>query len=294
MFEDIEFEIESGRARISINRPEKHNAMSLRTQAEIAEALWEADADKRVHSIILKGAGASFCAGYDLASYGSDVPLSRLESADDKGMKRRHREIDDDIWQLERAQRYRMAAFEIHKPVIAQIHGYCLAGGTDLALLCDILVASDDAVIGFPPVRDLGSPPNQMWVYNVGPQWAKRLLLTGDTISGQDAQKIGLVLKSVPAHLLEKEVEFLADRFARIDPDILSVNKRSVNLALELMGAKTMQRLAAELDARGHKAQSADTFRKTVKEHGLKSALQKRDEVFGNSRVRVDVPDADG
>lgn len=291
MFEDILYEVENGRARITLNRPDKRNALGLRAQAELAEALWEADNDKRVHCVILRGAGTCFCAGYDLASYGGDTPVSRIPVPEDKGARRTHRAQDDDAWQLERAQRYRMALFDMHKPIIAQIHGYCLAGGTDVALLCDMIIAADDATFGVPPVRDLGSPPNQMWVYHAGPQWAKRLLLTGDTITGREAQKIGLVLKSVPPDLLEQEVEQLADRLSKIDPDILSINKRSVNLALELMGAKTTQRLAAELDARGHNAEAAGRFRKSIKESGLKAALKQRDAPFGDGRAKVDGPE---
>ncbi|HIG18310.1 MAG TPA: enoyl-CoA hydratase, partial [Candidatus Handelsmanbacteria bacterium] len=137
---------------------------------------------------------------------------------------------------LERAQRYRMAIFDMHKPVIAQIHGYCLAGGTDLALLCDMIIAAEDAQIGFPPARDLGALPNNMWLYNVGPQWAKRITMTGDLIDGKDAQQIGLVMKAVPLEYLETEVEQLADRLALIDPDLLAANKRIINLGMELMG----------------------------------------------------------
>src|SRR5207237_7547307 len=112
------------------------------------------------------------------------------------------------------------------KPVIAQVHGHCLAGGTDLALLSDMIVAADDAVFGFPPARDLGALPNNMWLYNVGPQWAKRLTLTGDTITGAEAATIGLVLKSVPGDLLEAEVEGLLDRMAMIAADLLPAHKR--------------------------------------------------------------------
>ena len=110
------------------------------------------------------------------------------------------------------------------------MHGFCLAGGTDIALLCDMVIAADDATFGFPPARDLGALPNNMWLYNVGPQWAKRLTMTGDTVTGKEAQQIGLVLKSVPREHLEHEVEQLADRLAMIDPDLLSANKRIINL----------------------------------------------------------------
>ena len=184
-----------------------------------------------------------------------------------------------------------MALFDMHKPTIAQVHGHCLAGGTDLALLCDMVIAADDAVIGFPPARDLGSLPNQMWLYNCGPQWAKRLLLTGDTVTGAEAAIIGLVMKAVPPQHLRGEVEGLADRLARIDPDLLAANKRIVNLGLELMGARTLQRMAAENDARAHLAPGTARFRQLAKEQGLKAALAARDAAFGDGRARVQGPE---
>lgn len=295
MFEHILYEVADGRARITLNRPEKRNALSLQMQAEMAEALWEADNDKAVHCVILRGAGPSFCSGYDLSRYGSEVPVSRIASVGNA--YRTHRSLDDDAWQQERAQRYRMALFDMHKPSIAQVHGHCLAGGTDIALMCDMVIAADDAIFGFPPARDLGSLPNQMWLYHVGPQWAKRLLLTGDTLTGREAQQIGLVLKSVDREHLEPEVEQLASRLALIDADLLSTNKRAINLGLELMGARTLQRLAAEADARGHNTESAQSYRRSVKEVGLKETFRQRDSKFGDGRARVDGPevrDADG
>ena len=223
-FDTILYEVADGRARITLNRPDKLNALSLELQAELNEALWEADNHRDVHCVIIRGAGRAFSAGYDLTGGGSRVPVSRIE--DESNRYRGGRSIDDDAWQLERAQRFRMALFDMHKPTIAQVHGYCLAGGTDVALLCDMVIAAEDATFGFPPARDLGALPNNMWLYNVGPQWAKRLTLTGDTVTGAEAQQIGLVLKAVPADLLEAEVEGLADRMALIDPDLLSANKR--------------------------------------------------------------------
>ena len=117
-----------------------------------------------------------------------------------------------------------------------------LAGGTDLALYCDFIITADDANIGFPPLRNMGSPPNHLWLYNCGPQWTKRMLLTGDLMSGADAAKIGFAMKSVPPEHLEAEVEGLADRLALVDNALLAANKRIVNLGLELMGAGTLQR----------------------------------------------------
>src|SRR5690606_38077618 len=151
-----------------------------------------------------------------------------------------------DTWKLERSQELLRTAFVVHKPVIAKVHGHCVAGGTDLALYCDMVIAADDARIGFPATRAMGSPPNHMWFYNVGPQWAKRLLLSGDVVSGADAARIGLVVASAPATQLEAEVSTLAGRLATIDPELLATNKRIVNLALELAGAGTLSRLAAE------------------------------------------------
>lgn len=294
-FENIIYTVADGRARITLNRPEKLNALSLALQAELCEALWEADNSREVHCVIIKGAGRAFSAGYDLSGGGGKVPVSRIQQ--DDGAYRGARSIDDDAWQLERAQRFRMAMFDMHKPCIAQVHGYCLAGGTDIALLCDMIIAADDATFGFPPARDLGALPNNMWLYNVGPQWAKRLTLTGDTVTGTEAQDIGLILKAVPADLLEQEVEGLASRMAQIDPDLLSANKRIINTGLELMGARTLQRMAAENDVRGHNTRAANDYRQSVKEHGLKATLRARDAKFGDGRARVhgaEIRDAQG
>ena len=288
-FDNILYEVERGRARIILNRPEKLNALSLALQAELSEALWEADNNNDVHCVVLKGAGRAFSAGYALSGGGGRVPVSRIQASD--GNYRGGRSFDDDAWQLERAQRYRMARFDMHMPVIAQIHGYCLAGGTDIALLCDMIVAADDATLGFPPTRDLGALPNNMWLYNVGPQWAKRLTLTGDSITGAEAQDIGLVMKSVPKEHLEAEVEQLADRLAMIDPDLLSANKRIVNAGLELMGARTLQRMAAENDVRAHNTKAARGFLKSVVDKGLHETLRARDAKFGDGRARVRGPE---
>jgi len=281
--ENILYEVADGRARVTLNRPERRNALSDALLRDLETALWEADDDTRVHCVILRGAGPAFCAGYDLTGAGrgerDDVP------------RRSGRTIDDDIWMLERNNRRLRALWEIHKPTIAQVHGHCLAGGTDVALYCDMVIVADDARIGFPPARNLGALPNNLWVYHCGPQWAKRLQLTGDVVTGADAAKIGLALKSVPADLLEAEVEQLADRLALIDPDLLSANKRIINTAMELMGAQVLQRLAAENDARGHRAPGTRAYFEAVKEKGLRGAFAERDAKFGDGRARVDVPE---
>jgi enoyl-CoA hydratase len=282
-FENITYEVEKGRARITLNRPEKRNALSIELVEELRDALWEADDDKSVHCVILKGEGPSFCAGYDLTA--------NRHIADDGVQRRKGTGMDDDTWRIERFQRSLRTLTEMHKPSIAQIHGHCYAGGTDLALYCDMLICADNASIGYSALRNMGAAPNQMWLYHCGPQWTKRLLLTGDTLSGEDAAKIGLVLKSVPEEYLEQEVEGLADRLSWIDPEMLSTNKRIINVGMELMGSTVLQRLAAENDARAHTTQAARDVFKQIGTEGLRAALRDRDAPFGDSRARVDGPE---
>jgi enoyl-CoA hydratase len=278
-YKTILYEVENRRARITLNRPDKRNALSVALLKELNHALWEADADNRVRAVILRANGKDFSSGYDLQHYETLAP-------DHAGDRRGTQSLDDDIWRLELSQRLRMAIFDMHKPVIAQIHGRCIAGGSDLAMLCDILICADDAQIGFPPTRSQGSPPNHMWLYLLGPQWAKRMLFTGDLLLGRDAERLGLVLKSVPPEQLASEVEALVDRISAVDADLLAAQKRIVNLGLELMGARTLQRLAAEMDGRGHLAKSRDEFREVAMEKGIKEAVRLRDAPFGDGIVR--------
>ena len=291
-FETILYETDGAKARITLNRPEKLNALSMKLQRELNAALWEADNDASLHVIILRGAGRAFSAGYDMTPMRPER-RGRDESSPEGDEKYTHvyrgmGTFDDDAWQLERQQRERMAIWDLHKPVIAQVHGYCLAGGTDLALLCDIVIAADDAVIGFPPVRAMGSPVAHMWTYLVGPQWAKYFLLTGDSVSGEQAAEIGLVFKSAPADSLESEVDALASKIAKVDVELLGPNKRIVNMAMELMGARTIQRMAAEMDARAHLAPPVREFGRIAMTDGLKAALEWRDSKFGDSRDSED------
>jgi enoyl-CoA hydratase len=286
--ETMLFEVDRGVALITLNAPEKRNAMSPQMLEELRLTLLEADDLLSVNVIVIKGAGKDFCSGYDLAG----AYAGRAAEAA-SGVERVYRSaaqtFDDDCWGMERNLGRLTTLLEIHKPVIAQVHGYCVAGGADLASLCDIVIAADDAKIGYPPTRANGTPPINLWYYHVGLQWAKRLLLTGDLISGLDAARIGLVLDAVPAAQLEEEVTTLARRMARVDAELLSVNKRSINLAFELAGGVTLQRLTTELDARGHLAQGPrrTKFKKDIAELGLKAAVKERDAPFGDGRVRI-------
>jgi enoyl-CoA hydratase len=273
-------------ARITLNRPEKRNALSPELLRDLHGALMEADDRTDVNVIVLQGAGKDFCAGYDIVGV---YAQREQEATEEANYRQTIRGFDDDVWSLERNQDWSNTLFKIHKPVIAKVHGNCLAGGADIALHCDIVIAADDARIGFPATRANGSPPNHMWVYHVGPQWAKRLLLTGDSISGRDAAKIGLVLEAAPADELDAAVDELARRMSFVDADLLAAQKRIVNLALELQGAQTLQRLAAENDARGHLSQGPRRmqFKADAANLGMKAAVKNRDAPFGDGMVRV-------
>jgi enoyl-CoA hydratase len=279
----LAFEVRDRVARITLNRPDRRNALSWDLLTELRGALLEADDLKAVSVIVLEGAGPDFCAGYDMKS-----AYARYAAEGDTALEYRSGSgsFDDDAWKLERFQELLRTAFTIHKPVIAKVHGHCVAGGTDLALYCDLVIAADDARIGFPATRAMGSPPNHMWIYNVGPQWAKRLLLTGDVVSGDYAAKIGLAVACAPADRLEAEVMALARRMATIDPELLATQKRIVNLALELAGAGTLARLAAEMDARAHLSRAKKEFDADVAALGFKAAVRKRDEPFGDGVAR--------
>jgi enoyl-CoA hydratase len=277
----IRYQVEDGRARITLARPDAHNAITDRMLAELEDAAWRADDDTGVHCLVLRGEGASFCSGYDLLNLGRTPGEGQ----------RTGRSFDDDIWLMERQNRRIRALWEMHKPTIAQVHGNCLAGGTDLAMVCDMVVVAEDARIGFPAARSMGALPNNLWLYHCGPQWAKRLQLTGDSVTGADAAAIGLALKAVPPDRLEDEVEGIADRLALIDPDLLAANKRIINLGMELMGAQVLQRLAAENDARAHRAEAVRGFGRSVRELGLREVLRRRDEPFGDGTASVGEPD---
>lgn len=285
--ECIRFEVSDGVAIVTLDRPDKRNALSRALLTELREAMMEADDRKSVRCVVLRAEGRDFCSGYDLVTNYDTSSKPDASSFDPALYRSPIGTYDDDIWRLERNQADLLSIFDMHKPVVAEVQGHCLAGGTDLALMCDIVIAADDARIGFPATRGQGSPPCHMWTYLVGPQWAKRLLLTGDLISGSDAVAIGLVMKSVPSESLSGEVMALARRIALVDADVLACNKRIVNLSMELMGARAMQRLGAENDVRGHQAASNREFLARFTASGLKEAVRERDAPFGDGVVRV-------
>ncbi len=257
-------------ARFTLNRPERHNPLTPRCIRELLGAVAGAAGDAAVHCIVIRGSGRSFSSGYGILP----EDLEPGDAGANGG-------IEGDV-----AAMFDLAAgwtevWDCSIPVVAQVHGNCLAGGTDLALHCDIVVAADDARIGFPPVRSMGVPPTNMWLYHLGPQWTKRLLFTGDTVSGTEAAEIGLVQAAVPAAGLDDYALALATRIALVGRDVLTANKRVVNEGVELMGRSRLQRFAALNDAVAHRSREARAFTARAAEVGLKQAVRERDAPFG-------------
>lgn len=286
--EHILFEVRDRIATITLNRPDKRNAISQIMLREYHQALLEADDLRDVSAIVVQGAGKDFCAGFDLTG----VYAGRAEDAA-RGDEARYRSIsatfDDDCWSMERQQDQLLVPWSVHKPIIAQVHGNCLAGGTDIAFACDIVLAANNARIGFPAVRANGMPLSNMWLYHLGPQWSKRLMFTGDCLTGRDAARLGLVLDAYPAEELDAQVRELARRISCVDTELLAAHKRTIDVALELMGARTLQRIDAELDARAHLSAGPrrSRFKADMAAHELKTALKNRDEPFGDGMVRL-------
>lgn len=296
----IQFAVKDRVATLTLNRPEKRNAISQVMLQEFHDALLEADDRTDVNVVVLAGAGKDFCAGFDLAGvYSGREENAAALAAGDSAETIRYRSLignlDDDCFHMERQQDKLLKAFAIHKPVIAKVQGNCLAGGTDLAFSCDMVIAASNARIGFPAARANGMPLNSHWFHSLGPQWAKRLMLTGDCLSGLDAARLGLVLDAVPARELDAEVAEVARRISLVDAELLATHKRVINLAMELSGLGTLQRLGAELDSRAHTSTGPrrTRFKEDMAAQGLKAALTNRDEPYGNGMVTLRYPQAD-
>ena len=275
-YQFIDYDASNGIGRVKLNRPEKLNALSRELQDELVDCLEWADDDPEVRVMTLRGNGRAFCAGYDITPPSTPEAQAAAQEQRDN--------IRADIHRMKRTPNTMNTILNLSKPVIAGVHGYCIAGGTDLAMHCDIIIAADDAQIGFPPVRSMGTPPTHMWTYMVGPQWAKWFLLTGESVSGARAEELGLVWKSVPGEGLDAAVEDLARTMARIPWELLAANKSIVNKAMDLMGRETIQHIAAETDAIAHQAPIVKEFSRMAREEGLKTALEWRDSPFRDYR----------
>lgn len=256
--------------RITLNRPERLNAIDAEMPRELREAVREADRDDRVHVVVLSGKGRSFCAGYDLGLYAEAPgpnPLTQEMPWDpmvDYRLMKENTECFMSLWRC-------------HKPVIAKVQGHAVAGGSDIALCCDLVVMAEDAEIGYMPARVWGCPTTAMWVYRIGAERAKRMLFTGDKISGREAAKMGLVLQAVPARDLDGEVERLAHRMAGVPRNQLMMQKLMINQAYDNMGLETTQVIATLLDGITRHTPEGLDFKARAEAIGWKAVVRERD-----------------
>lgn len=266
----IRYEKDGRVARITLNRPEKLNAIDTEMPGELRDAARRANADDDVHVIVLSGAGRAFCAGYDLEIFAEaprPVPGSQQMPWDpmlDYRLMSENTECFMSLWKG-------------HKPVVCKVHGHAVAGGSDIALCCDLIVMAEDARIGYPPARVWGCPTTMMWVYRLGAERAKRLLLTGDTIDGKEAERIGLVSSTVPAEELDDEVEALVDRMKSVPLNQLMMHKMVVNQAYANMGMQTTQMMATLFDGIARHTPEGVAFKRRAEEVGFKEAVLQRD-----------------
>jgi enoyl-CoA hydratase len=258
-------------ARITLNRPDVLNAIDDDVPRELAEAVQRADMDTQVHVIVLAGAGRAFCAGYDLTYY-----------AEANGTNNVTQEMPWDPMKdyafMMRNNELFMSLFRSKRPVIAKVQGYAVAGGTDIALCADMIVMAEDAKIGYMPVRVWGCPTTAMWLYRLGPEKAKRMLFTGDKIDGREAEKMGLVLKAVPADKLDEEVDALAHRMASVPQNQLMMQKLVINQALSNMGLHTTQMIATIFDGITRHSPEGLNFKHRAEEKGWHQAVDERDQ----------------
>ena len=258
-------------ARITLNRPEVMNAIDDDLPQELAAAVARADADEGAHVILLSGAGRAFCAGYDLKHY------AEADGANQYTQEMPWDPMKDYAFMMRNTELF-MSLFRSRRPVICKVHGFAVAGGSDIALCADLVVMAEDAYIGYMPARVWGCPTTAMWVYRLGVERAKRMLFTGDKIDGREASRIGLVLKAVPAAKLDDEVSALAERIASVPQNQLMMQKIMINQALENMGLHTTQRIATLFDGITRHTREGLNFRRRAEEAGWKQAALERDQ----------------
>lgn len=256
--------------RLTLNRPGKRNALSNDLRRELHAALETADRDPEVRVIILRGAGSCFSAGYDLSAEGAQQPLP-FHTAGGAGQWARH--VVEGCFRI----------WDLAKPVIAQVHGWCLAGGSELMAACDLVYAAEDAQIGYPPVRSMSPPDNQFHAWYCGLRPAMEMMLTGDALDGREAVRVGLANRAFPADRLEAETLSIAVRIAKIPTDVQQMNKRSVHRAMEIMGLRAAVRAGAEIQALALNTESSRAmfaqFRGSVT-----GGLDARDTAYGDYR----------
>jgi enoyl-CoA hydratase len=282
-------------ARITLDRPERGNGITLEMPRELAACVEHANLDPQVHVIALAGNGSGFCGGYDLVQsaegMGADEfgdgsapagaptqPATIAANHDPAGTW----DPVTDFQMMWRNLRGFMSLFHSEKPTVCKVHGYCVAGGTDMALCSDLLVIEDSAKIGYPPARVWGVPTTALWAHRVGPARAKRLLLTGDSIDGATAAEWGLASESAPAAELDARFEALLERIARVPINQLVMHKLLVNQALYAQGLHATQILGTFFDGIARHTPEGFAFQQRAAEAGFKQAVRERDEPFGD------------
>ncbi|MBK6651164.1 MAG: crotonase/enoyl-CoA hydratase family protein [Betaproteobacteria bacterium] len=258
-------------ARLLLNRPDRYNAISDDTPRDIRAAVDWANADDEVHVILVEGAGKGFCGGYDLQQFGEGVlehPCQQESTPWDPMV---------DYAYMKRNTEDFMTLWKSPKPTIAKVHGAAVAGGSDIALCCDMLVMADDAYIGYMPTRVWGCPTTAMWTYRLGPMRAKQMMFTGDTITGKQAADWGLANLSVPAIELESAAMKLATRIAGVPHSHLAMHKMVVNQVMLTMGLEQTQQMATVFDGITRHNPEGMWFRRYAQDQGFKAAVQWRD-----------------
>jgi len=272
-FKHLTYETDGRIATIALNRPERLNAITRGMPQEIREAVEKANDDNAVHAIVVTGAGRSFCAGYDLIDY-AERP-NRAASGQDASSGPWDPMVD--FAMMSRNTQDFMSLWRSNKPTIAKVRGHAVAGGSDIALCCDLVVMAEDAKIGYPPARVWGVPTPAMWIYRLGAEKAKRMLLTGDLIDGKEAAAIGLVLEAVPESELNSRVVALATRIAAVPKNQLMMIKLTINQAIESMGLAQTQMFATLFDGIARHSPEGVWFKQLAEEKGFKEAVRQRD-----------------
>lgn len=257
-------------ARLTLNRPARLNAITLEMPPALEAAVERANGDEAVHVIVLDGAGRAFCSGYDLVAFAETPGPS-------SGIQEMPWEPMQDYRLMAGFTRNFMSLHRSPKPTICKVHGYAIAGGSDIALCCDLVVMAEDARIGYPPARVWGCPTTAMWVYRLGPEKAKRMLFTGDTVDGREAAAMGLVLEAPPEGELDARVEALVERIAAVPRAQLTMQKLMINQALESMGLAHTQMIATLFDGMARHSPAGVAWKQHAEEVGFRRAVEDRD-----------------
>ena len=293
----VQYAVDGRVARITLNRPERGNGITRAMLAELERAVERADLDPRVSVLLLSGNGKGFCGGYDLVQSaehqgqleddGGVAAASAGSPVDPEVMRANHNPAG--VWDptvdyamMSRNVRAFMSLFHCGKPVVCKVHGFCVAGGTDMALCSDLLVIAADAKIGYPPARVWGSPTTSMWAYRLGPQRAKRLLFTGDSLSGAEALEWGLAIEAPEASELDARVDALVARIARVPVNQLRMMKLLVNQSMYAQGLHATQVLGTVFDGVARHTPEGFAFQELAAREGFRAAVRDRDEEFGD------------